>query len=412
MYITANNQSLTCKLDSAVIANELVFTTSFQDIIASGMQFPMDSSTGLTTGTSLVTVMSSPASATTRRLDNFSLFNADTSAAVATIYKTVAGIDYQWCKTLLQPGDTLEWSRDLGWKIFTTTTNQSYLLTEFIASGTFTKSQNSKRVVMFGIGAGGGGGSGRQGAAGENRFGGGGAGGGATVWRQFAASELPATITVTIGTGGTGGAAQASTSTNGNAGTIGGDTTIGAYLTAKGGLGGSGGTTTAGTAGVGGPIGTCVPPYGPFALSGANGAGGGTNAGGNSASAGFANTGGAAGAGGGGISSGNTSATTTGAGGGIYNNGALVSGATASAVTRPDGATYSCKSLFWSSSLLTTYGPGTGPSGGYPGSASSGAGGFGGTGAGGGGGAATLNGTASGRGGDGGNGYVAILEIF
>lgn len=100
-------------------------------------------------------------------------------------------------------------------------------------------------------GAGGGGGSGARSAT-LTRGAGLGGGGGARRFRTLRAAEITygATATVTVGSGGTGGAAKSSDGF-GDAGTSGGSSSIGAFLTANGGAGGTSpaGPTTPGGAG-------------------------------------------------------------------------------------------------------------------------------------------------------------------
>jgi hypothetical protein len=121
-------------------------------------------------------------------------------------------------------------------------------------SGTWTKPPLAQNHTIYQVGGGGGGGSGRVSATSVNAFGGG-AGGTATFNREFfVASELPATVTVTIAAGGTAGAAVSTGSTSGNSGGTGGNTTFGTsgqawYRVARGGNGAGGGTNTAGVSG-------------------------------------------------------------------------------------------------------------------------------------------------------------------
>ena len=356
------------------------------------------------------TILSGSSESNTTRQITYVSIAFDTPASTIDVVVRMAfsgGTTIPLYITALSTGDSLEWSRDFGWELKTSETEiNSYVLTEFTSSGTWTKPAGLKRVMVLCVGAGGGAGSGRQGAAGENRFGGGGGGGGGCSWRMIDADSLTSTITVTIGTGGTGGAAQASTSSNGNAGTAGGDTSFGGLVIAKGGNGGGGGSTAAGTAGTGGQSSAAVPLYSPFALSGGNGTAGNTTT--NAAGGvGFLSTGAPGGGGGGGISSANASGTAANSGGGIYENGVVQAGPNSGA--SPNGVNDVCTALFINNSISTTYGIGTAGAGNNPATPN---GGNGGRCAGGGGGSGTLNGTASGKGGDGGNGYCCVLEMY
>lgn len=169
----------------------------------------------------------------------------------------------------------------------------------FTGNGTWTKPAAATGNEMVVVEAWGGGGGGGGMTTGANR-GGGAGGGGAGVFKVFKASDLTATVSVTVGAGGPGGL------TGANPGTIGGDTSFGAFLTAYGG-GPGGGNSASGSGGGGG------------GLAGAGGSGtGGTSAGG----AGGApnSTFGAAGASGGG--NGGDSSSGGGGGGGITSAGA------------------------------------------------------------------------------------------
>ncbi|HEX6038866.1 hypothetical protein [Longimicrobium sp.] len=124
----------------------------------------------------------------------------------------------------------------------------------FAASGTYYKPNTATfvRVVAYGAGGGGGGGAGGE-AAGQVAQEGAGGGGGARVERTFLASDISASVAVTIGAGGDGGAGGAGGSpSNGTIGSAGGNTTFGAYLTAFGGGGGAPGLATPAASGGGG----------------------------------------------------------------------------------------------------------------------------------------------------------------
>lgn len=286
----------------------------------------------------------------------------------------------------------------------------------FTSSGTWTKPDGATFVQVEAWGAGGGGGSGRRGASGADRTGGGGGGGGAYVSRLFLASDLGATETVTIGAGGAGGAAITTNTTDGNVGSVGGNTTFGSHLTAFGGGGGpagvavgvagggGGGALTAGSGATGGQPRIASSP-GAFGggdgssgaagqPSGTGGAGGGGSPAGTASGAGGSSAFGGAGGGGGGAITSADATGTAGAGG----SQAGASGGGGAAGTSGGSPT------------AGTAGTGFqgGGGGGSSRTAAAGAGGAGGTASGGGGGGASENGVNSGAGGAGGNGLVRV----
>lgn len=249
----------------------------------------------------------------------------------------------------------------------------------FTSSGTWTKPAGCKRVDIICIGAGGGGGSGHAHASGNRGGGGGGAGGGITQI-TYRASDLPASLTVTRGTGGAGGAGVAAPS-DGNDGAAGGASSAVfagiTYVYAAGGALGAAGT---GSGGAGGTAGTT----GEALFVGAAGANGGTH-GQNGFSAGYS-VGAPGGGGGAGMASANVPFT-GGAGGRRLVTGAI--GAPGAAGT----------ALGW-------YGTGGNGSSSVVGTSDAGGAGIYGSG-GGGSGAATV---ATGAGGAGGNGVVVIVS--
>ena len=404
MYLSNTTHTLQIVLTGSAVT-EPEWVVSYQDITSAGMTMPMLSNQGNTNDLTAVTMVAAPAASTTRQVTHVSLFNINSSAVTARIYKDISGSEYNLCQVLLQSGDTLEWSRESGWHVLSNSSQESVIIREFTANGTWTKPAGLKRVLISCVGAGGGGGSGRCDGAGTNRFGGGGGGGGAVVWRQVAASDLASSVAVTIGTGGTGGVGVATVLTNGNPGTTGGDTSFGSLVIAKGGLFGSGGTGTNGTAGTGGQFFNCTPFYGPYAMGGGQGSAGAT---GNPGQATFGFSGGsgtAGGGGGGGINSGNTNATAGGQGGGVYVNGLAISGPTTG-----NGVANQSNFLFFSSTLTSGKGIGTGGAGGFPPSTAAGNGGN--YGAGGGGGRASVTATTSGAGGNGADGLCLVMEVY
>lgn len=257
----------------------------------------------------------------------------------------------------------------------------------FSVAGTWNKPATGTYYRMRGIAGGAGGGSGRKGAASTNRGGGGGGGGGGVSERYGLLSDLPASLTITIGAKGTGGASQTTATTDGLPGGAGGDTTIANggsnYLVAKGGALGPGGTVAGGGPGLSG--------LGNIGSAGIGGTGGSTD-GANNAHAG--------GAGatplivGSAVSMSPDPTLTTGGAAGAINGGAGGAG------TALVGSTNSAEPGFGGG------GGGSGASGAGNGGAGGNGGGWGSGGGGGGGAGATGN---SGKGADGVGGFVSIV---
>ena len=294
MYLSATTDKIQVVLSGTVTTNQLQCVASYQDVTSAGMTLPQLSNQALTNNSTAVDLVGAAAASTTRQVTHINIYNSDTVAATVTVQKDVSGTDYLLTKALLQVGSTLQWSRESGWNILSNSLQESVIITEFTANGTWTKPAGMKRAMIVCIGAGGAGGSGRCDAAGTNRFGGGAGGGGAVVWRQLAASDLTATVAVTIGTGGTGGTGVSTVATSGNAGTAGGNTSFGVLVIALGGSGGSGGTGSSATGGQGGSANSTTPANGPYALTGVAGTNG-SSGNGSGPSAGFLGTNAAAG---------------------------------------------------------------------------------------------------------------------
>lgn len=308
----------------------------------------------------------------------------------------------------------------------------------FTGNGTWTKPSGAKTVEVIAVGAGGGGGSGSCTASGASAVGGSGGGGGVVVKKVYNASDLGATVSVTVGAAGTAGTAVGTAASAGVSGGIGGNSLFGTHITAYGGGGGSQGVTStsrsggsgAGTAGAG-TTGAAVAVNGglPNVGTGLGVAGGGagvasTNDIGQPAESGGGSGGGTTvsqagrnggtsifGSGGGG-GGGSTNTTTgefaggTGGGAGIY---ITAGGGGGTAGTTAGGAGGA-----GASNLYNAAGGGGGGSSGVN-TVNGGNGGAGGTygGGGGGGGGTRSAGTAvSGAGGAGGAGIVIVMTYF
>lgn len=312
------------------------------------------------------------------------------------------------------------------WDLLIASPRGQVYVTDFTASGTWTKNLVARAVIVQVLGAGGGG-SGCVATAGYQR--GGGGGGGVYAEVTYTAEQLPDTVTVTVGAGGSGGA------NTGGAGGTGGTSSFGSLITAYGGGGGGVATTTGANTsngdGGGGGAGLAAAGSGGGAIAGGNGGAGITGG-----------TGGVGGASvgvagetietklfaGGGGSAGNAYTTTTSGiagGGAVYGGGGGGGGvgggngsASTTAVGGPGGL-----SLFGGHggagaghSVATVPTPGTsgglnslvGTSGGSPLAADGGAGGVGC----GGGGAGAGNAGVARIGGAGGRGHVRVIEFF
>lgn len=128
----------------------------------------------------------------------------------------------------------------------------------FTTSGTWTKLTGATVVQVEMVGGGGGGGSGARRAAGILATGGGGGGGGGIVNYSFFASDLPSSVSVTVGTGGAGASAITTDDTNGSTGTSGIASIFGSFARAYGGSGGGGGSNTGVGTGGSGNLGTSI----------------------------------------------------------------------------------------------------------------------------------------------------------
>lgn len=266
-------------------------------------------------------------------------------------------------------------------------------------TSTWTKPPGAKSVKVFVIQGGAGGGSGRRGAAGTVRCGGGGGASGGGSEAVFRASDLPATVNVSVFAGGAGGAAVTANDTNGNAGSSSSRSFFGpalatAYLTGGNPGAGAGGTNATGTGGT----------QSSFAqFTGQKGASASVTGGAGSAaiSQNLLGTAGGAGGAGGGITSGDAAS----AGG----DGTVT--AQLASMTTPAGGAIGAAGTAATIPIVGVYGPGA-AGGGSSIVAAGGAGGAGVAGSGGGGGGASLNGNNSGAGGAGGDGLVVVTTYF
>jgi len=294
----------------------------------------------------------------------------------------------------------------------------------FVANGTWTKPATATMVRVIAVGQGGGGGG--AGCSTSTRCGGSGGSGAAAISRDIRASDLPATVPVTVSSAANGGAA--STAASGNAGTPGVASAFGPYVKAGGGLGGNFGQNTSSVAGVVGGnssmyAGVAAPTRGVGLAGGNAGTGGPLDGGpgewgGGGSGAGIIGPGPSTdgggsvyGGGGGGGGAGCTGATAAAVGGSGGSNTALAGGGGAPGTSGPTPTA----GQNGASGGTHVSGQGGGGGGSTVAATTSGAkGGDGGFPGGGGGGGGCANGAAGsasgGAGGNGGGGYVVVFS--
>jgi hypothetical protein len=268
----------------------------------------------------------------------------------------------------------------------------------FTSSGTWTKPANAVMVTVLCIGPGGGGGAGARGPSGTALSGGGGGSSGGMSELTFAAADLTATVSVTVGTGGAGATGQVADGTagaNGGAGSL--STSFGSYIIGgRGYFGGGGGLAAAGAGGL--DSGSSFSVGIVVGTKGGNG-----SASGAAGAAGTNGSGSTGGGGGGGITT--APAATAGGAGGLcfaISTSAATTGSAGSGANGGAGITSSVKG----------FGTGGGGGGGNTGGNGYNGGNAGSYGGGGGGGGAALNGNTSGAGGNGGDGICIVTTYF
>ncbi len=295
--------------------------------------------------------------------------------------------------------------------------NKTSKITQFTASGTWTKDVRTQSVSIFGMSSGVGGGGGRRGLT---TAAGGGAGGnsGVFIWCERVPSLIfSSSETVTIGGTSAGGTAQTSDSTNGNTASSQNSTSIG-YISATAQTSNTtgGNSSTASASSQNGLNFIYINATGAALLNNIAG-GSGRNSTGLAGVANQANAAGTpymfGGTGGGGSGANSTTPQQAGAGGSIiFNNTTIITGSAggieSGTINGTIGTNVSTpnKGLYYG-------GSGGGGGGGQSTGGSAGTGGAGGTpGGSGGGGGGSINGTNSGPGGLGQAGDLWVVEFF
>jgi hypothetical protein len=117
MVLDATTKSLQIDLAGAITTNQLVFIVDWVDVFADGT-FKPGNSHGLTNGTTAVEMVAAPALSTTQRIIRYiSVYQKDTANATVTVQELDSATIREGIVTLLQPGHTLEWTPENGWRI-------------------------------------------------------------------------------------------------------------------------------------------------------------------------------------------------------------------------------------------------------------------------------------------------------
>lgn len=252
--ILATGQTLEILLAGAVAANQSPVVVDYVDIL--GTDMTPGSSAVLTNSTTPVTICVAPTGSTKRKINLVSVVNIDTAAITATV-RVNAGSTYDLVKVTIPVGGTLTFNDRTGWRVITqfggTPDLRQGWVQEFRESGTWYKPSGCRFFLVEACGAGGGGqaGGGYQGSLAGGVAGGAGGGGGCRIRRLFLASDLPASVAVTVAPQSNGGTPVANA--RGGDGAQGGNSSFGTYVIGYGGgPGGWTGTVSSGGSGGGG----------------------------------------------------------------------------------------------------------------------------------------------------------------
>lgn len=119
IVLDATTKSLQILLAGAVTTNQLIFTASYADYIASPAAFTPGANDGITNGATPVTLVAAPAASTQRQVKRINVYNSDTAPATVTI-RVVSGANNRTQLTVaLQVGERIEYEDAEGFRVFT-----------------------------------------------------------------------------------------------------------------------------------------------------------------------------------------------------------------------------------------------------------------------------------------------------
>ena len=116
IILTNTTDKITAKLGGTVTTNQLRCISSYRDTTSTDIT-PKRNVLN-TNNTTAVDVVGAPASSTQRIVDYISIYNADTSNQVVTIYFNDNGTNYELFVTTLASGEKVEYAEGNGWQTF------------------------------------------------------------------------------------------------------------------------------------------------------------------------------------------------------------------------------------------------------------------------------------------------------
>jgi hypothetical protein len=121
IVLDATTKSLQILLAGAVTTNQLAFTASYADYIASPAAFTPGANDGQTNGATAVTLVAAPAASTQRQVKRINVYNNDTAPATVTIRLNNGGTLRTQLTVTLQTGERIEYEDAEGFRVFTVT---------------------------------------------------------------------------------------------------------------------------------------------------------------------------------------------------------------------------------------------------------------------------------------------------
>ena len=115
MILAATTQTLEIDLAGAITTNNLPVSVEFTDITAAA--FTPGHQDAISNGTTAVTILAAPGVSTYRAVKHINVYNDDTVAATVWIVFNNNATLRRLCAVTLQPGQTLTWSAEQGWKV-------------------------------------------------------------------------------------------------------------------------------------------------------------------------------------------------------------------------------------------------------------------------------------------------------